>query len=94
MYEVTIADNGIGIEEVYFKRIFSMFKRLHNREEFQGSGLGLSICKKVIQSVGGDIWVESELGQGSKFTFSIPLESEAPVSSTQDNAMKAMHLTN
>lgn len=77
MYEITVADNGIGIEEAYFNRIFGMFKRLHNREEFQGSGLGLSICKKIIQHMGGDIWVESQEGQGSKFTFSIPV-SEKP----------------
>ncbi len=73
MHEITVADNGIGIEGDYHNRIFGMFKRLHNREEFQGSGLGLSICKKIIQSLGGDIWVESKAGAGSKFTFSLPL---------------------
>ncbi len=73
MQEITISDNGIGIEEQYQKRIFGMFKRLHNRETYQGSGLGLSICKKIVQNLGGRIWVESEEGKGSKFTFSLPI---------------------
>ena len=50
-----------------------MFKRLHHRGEYQGSGLGLSICKKIIHNLGGEIWVESKAGEGSKFVFSLPL---------------------
>lgn len=84
MHEITIADNGIGIESEYFKRIFSMFKRLHNREEFQGSGLGLSICKKIIKNMGGDIWVESQKGQGSRFTFSLPVLEETHLNNHQE----------
>ncbi len=72
MHEITVADNGIGIEEQYNNKIFGMFNRLHNRKEYQGSGLGLSICKKIIQNLGGNIWVESSYGEGSKFTFSLP----------------------
>lgn len=71
-YEISITDNGIGIDAEYKDQIFGMFKRLHNREEYQGSGLGLSICQKIIHTFGGEIWVESEIGQGSKFKFTIP----------------------
>lgn len=94
MHEISVMDNGIGIEEKYFKRIFGMFKRLHNREEYQGSGLGLSICKKIVQHLGGDIWVESPTGEGSKFTFSLPVveaqkteELNLPEVSTHENAV-------
>ena len=72
-HHISVADNGIGIEEQYFDNIFGMFKRLHNRGEYQGSGLGLSICKKIIQNLGGEIWVESTAGKGSKFVFSLPM---------------------
>ncbi|MFN3800719.1 ATP-binding protein [Belliella pelovolcani] len=66
-----VADNGIGIPEKYFKEIFSMFKRLHSKEEFTGTGMGLSTCSKIVQQHGGEIWVESEEGKGSKFFFTI-----------------------
>jgi signal transduction histidine kinase len=75
MEEISITDNGIGIEPEYKDQIFDMFKRLHNREEYQGSGLGLSICQKIIYTFGGEIWVESELGKGSKFIFTVPIAS-------------------
>lgn len=76
MCEISIQDNGIGIEKQYFKQIFEMFKRLHNREEYAGSGLGLSTCKKIISRMKGEIWVDSKLGEGSKFTFSFPSLSQ------------------
>jgi signal transduction histidine kinase/Tfp pilus assembly protein PilF len=69
---VSVKDNGIGIDKEYHTKIFDMFQRLHIRREYKGAGLGLSICKKIIQNLGGDIWVESELGKGSSFIFSIP----------------------
>ncbi|MFN0274488.1 MAG: ATP-binding protein [Chitinophagales bacterium] len=71
-YTWYVKDNGIGIEPQYHKRIFEMFKRLHNREKFQGSGLGLSITKKIIEKLDGEIGVFSEEGKGSTFWFSIP----------------------
>ncbi len=67
-----VKDNGIGIEPVYFDRIFEMFQRLHNKEEYQGTGIGLAICKKSIQQLNGEMWVTSKVGDGSIFHITLP----------------------
>lgn len=72
-YIFNIADNGIGMDSQYAKRIFTIFQRLHTMDEYQGSGIGLAIVKRIIERHGGKIWVESLLGKGSTFYFTIPI---------------------
>lgn len=71
-WEITVSDRGIGIDKEYFNKIFIIFQRLHNREEYGGTGMGLTIVKKIIENAGGKIRVESEPGSGSNFIITLP----------------------
>jgi signal transduction histidine kinase len=82
-YEFAIADNGLGIAPEYHQKIWGIFQRLEARDKVEGTGVGLSIVKKIVESRGGRVWVESEIGAGATFYFTWPKKSPARSKSTK-----------
>ncbi len=77
-WQVRIEDNGIGIEEKYLERIFEVFQRLHTRQEYPGTGIGLALCRRIAETHGGRLWAESQPGRGTTFHLTLPAEGENP----------------
>ncbi len=77
MWELSCSDNGIGIEPEYAERIFLIFQRLHSREAYEGSGIGLALCRKIVEYHGGRIWLDSKFSDGARFLFNLPVDERA-----------------
>ena len=98
-WEISIADNGIGIDAQHHAAIFAPFKRLHSKQEFDGSGIGLATCKRIVDQHGGQLWVESAVGQGATFHFTLPdaavdgPDSEKPAASRAAPAQRISSVT-
>lgn len=85
--EIVVRDNGIGMKPEYCEKIFEPFQRLHHKDEYSGTGMGLSICRKIVAEMGGRLWAQSELGEGSRFIVSLPREKIIDA----DTKRKAIH---
>jgi signal transduction histidine kinase len=77
-WRLTVADNGIGFDEKYLDKIFTVFQRLHGRSEYEGSGVGLAVCRRIVERHNGDITARSVPGEGAAFLITLPAAQPAP----------------
>jgi signal transduction histidine kinase len=90
VWHITVADNGIGIAPQYHEEIFAPFRRLHAASEYEGSGIGLATCRKIVEQHRGRIWVASNLGQGTTFHITLPDATATMAMSQEENKMEAL----
>src|SRR5690606_2462241 len=87
-YKITFSDNGIGFEEKYAEQIFEIFKRLHGKEIYPGSGIGLALCRRIVSNHQGILLAESEYGKGTKFQIILPEKPRQKIKLQMDTAQK------
>ncbi|MBA2502611.1 MAG: hypothetical protein H0V27_07000, partial [Pyrinomonadaceae bacterium] len=80
-HQIIVEDNGIGFDEKYLDRIFTIFQRLHNRSDYEGTGIGLAVCRKIVERHGGSITARSTPGVGSTFIISLPVTQQKEIAS-------------
>jgi len=90
MWRLCVTDNGIGIPEEFTDKVFVIFQRLHSRDAYGGTGIGLALCKKIVEHHGGRIWIDSTVGEGTRFCFTLPSAEEATSTDTSTDDQKAL----
>jgi len=86
LWTLTVSDNGIGIPEEFSDKVFVIFQRLHGRDVYTGTGIGLALCKKIIEHHGGSIWIDNSFTGGTRFRFTIPVAADEHVAASLEGA--------